>query len=210
MSAQTHPLLVAIVGGSGAGKNWLADRLETALSPLVARLSLDDFYRDLSHLSFAQRERVNFDHPKAIDWICLEQVLQDCQRHHPTRIPRYDFTTHCRRPEAEGWEPRPIVLMDGLWLLRRPSVRRLFAQRIFIECPSALRLRRRVKRDMQERGRDRRSVERQFREDVAPMHERFVAPQTRWATRILSSPISTATVRELANDLRMLAGQRSG
>ncbi len=198
------PVLVALVGGSGAGKTWLARRLEHALSPHAAYLSLDDFYRDLSHLTFAQRERVNFDHPRAIDWDCLERVLLDCLAGRPTHIPRYDFATHTRRLDAESWQPQPLVLLDGLWLLRRPAIRRLFARKIFVDCPRALRLTRRIQRDTKERGRSRRSVEQQFREDVAPMHTRFVAPQSRWADLILDSPIDPASVRRLTADLRTL------
>ena len=199
------PVLVALVGGSGAGKTWLACRLESALAPDAAYLSLDDFYRDLSHLTFARRERVNFDHPRAIDWDCLERVLHDCLAGRPTHIPRYDFATHTRRLDPEAWQPKPLVLLDGLWLLRRPTVRRLFARKIFVDCPRALRLTRRIRRDMQERGRSRRSVEQQFREDVAPMHTRFVAAQKRWADLILNSPIRSANVRRVATDLRALA-----
>ena len=201
------PVLVAIVGGSGAGKTWLARRLEAALAPQVALLSLDDFYRDLSHLSFAQRERVNFDHPRAIDWRCLERVLRDLLASRVTRIPRYDFSTHCRRPESIEWQPKPVVVIEGLWLLRRSTVRRLFARRLYIECPAGSRLKRRVRRDMAERGRSRASVEQQFREEVAPMHDRYVAPQARWADVILNSPISLKVVARLADELRAPASE---
>lgn len=195
--------LVAIVGGSGSGKTWLAEHLCHALGSDATRLSLDDFYRDLSHLAPARRERVNFDHPRAIDWAALEEVLRTCRPGRPARIPRYNFATHCRMGQ-ETWRPARLVLLDGLWLLRRSALRRLFARRIFVEAPAALRLRRRIERDVEERGRKRASVVKQFREDVAPMHERFVAPQKRWADVVLRSPVSPSDVQELARDLRAL------
>jgi uridine kinase len=208
MNSQQPPVLIAVVGGSGAGKTWLADRLQEALAARVSRLSLDDFYRDLSHLSFAQRERVNFDHPQAIDWPRLEEVLSGSLAGQAVRVPRYDFATHSRRPETETWQPQELVLCDGLWLLWRPAVRRLFARAIFVDCPAKRRLARRLERDQRERGRSRASVLKQFREDVAPMHERFVAPQARWADRVISSPMEQAVVREMVRELESLVRER--
>ena len=202
--AQPRPVFVALAGGSGSGKTWLATALQAQFGPSATRLCLDDFYRDLSHRSLPQRERVNFDHPRAIDWQTLEQVLRDALAGKTTRIPRYDFATHCRLPASAPWQPSPLVLVDGLWLLRRPSLRQLFAYRVFIECPAPVRLERRLERDMRERGRTRTSVIEQFQEEVAPMHERFVASQARWADLVLASPVSTDTVLEIAARLRAL------
>lgn len=205
MKAPRPPLLVAIVGGSGSGKTWLARRLEKLLAPGAVRFSQDDFYRDLTHLTMAQRVRVNFDHPHAIEWAALEAVLRDFRAGRPTPLPRYDFATHCRLPNSRMLRPRPVVLVDGLWLLRRPAIRRLFSWRIFIQCPSLLRLERRILRDTTERGRTRHSVVEQFRRHVAPMHDRFVEPQARWADCELESPVSPRAARQIAGELRKLA-----
>jgi uridine kinase len=199
-----EPLLVAIVGGSGAGKTWLADCLQESLAASVSRLSLDDFYRDLAHLSLARRARVNFDHPRAIDWPCLEQLLRDTLAGRPAYMPSYNFATHTRRQYSHPWRPGTFVLCDGLWLLRRPSLRRLFCYKIFVDASERLRLRRRLQRDVRERGRTQASVLAQFWKDVAPMHARFVAGQTRWADVVLRSPVSPETVAQLAATLRSL------
>lgn len=204
MTPQKRPVLVAIVGGSGAGKSWLADRLEKALSPGVTRLAQDDFYRDLSHLTFAQRERVNFDNPRSIDWPLLEQVLRRWLAGKPAAVPSYDFAIHSRRPETRRMTPGPVILVDGLWLLCRASLRRLFDLRIFVDCPGPLRLSRRIERDVRERGRTRASVLARFRSDVAPMHQRFVAPQVRWATNVVPSPVPAMTVRRLTAEIRRI------
>lgn len=193
--------LVAIVGGSGAGKTWLAGKLHRLLREHAARLSLDDFYRDRSHLSAKQRERVNYDHPRAVDWRCLERVLSDCRAGRPTRLPRYDFRTHTRIAPLAPWQPKPIVLVEGLWLLRSGAIRRLFDLRIFIDCPERVRLHRRLVRDVHHRGRDAESVRGQFRRSVAPMHHRFVAPQKRWANIVLKHPLVLATADQLTAQL---------
>ena len=193
--------LVAIVGGSGAGKTWLADQFQRLLGESVARLSLDDFYRDRSHLAPIERQQLNFDEPQAIDWPEFERVLRDCRCGRATGVPRYDFTAHRRFPGLELWQPKPIVLVEGLWLLHHQATRRLFDWRIFIDCPERLRFRRRLARDVRERGRTRSSVEWQFQTTVAPMHHRFVAPQAAWADLVLSHPLDDAEVNRLAGRL---------
>jgi uridine kinase len=195
-------LLVAIVGGSGSGKTWLAEKLQAALPGKTARLSLDDFYRDRSHLSAARRAKLNFDHPRAIDWAAVERVLRDLLAGRPARVPCYDFKTHCRLRRSRILGPRPIILMDGLWLLRRPALRRLFALRIFLDCPAHTRLQRRLSRDLLSRGRTRASVEEQFRTSVEPMHVKYVAPQSRRADVVLRQGFGPPEIEKLAAQLR--------
>jgi uridine kinase len=199
MKSRTKSCLIAIVGGSGAGKSWLADQLHRIIGKGVSRLSLDDFYRDRSSLAPTRRDKINFDHPRAIDWPSVEQVLRDCQSGRPAHLPRYDFSTHTRSSHADLWQPTPLIIMDGLWLLHRPAVRRRFDFRIFIDCPARLRLRRRLERDATERGRTPASVRRQFSTTVAPMHQRYVEPQARWADVVLTSPIDGAELHQLAD-----------
>jgi uridine kinase len=148
---------------------------------LAGILSLDDFYRDLSGLSPRERARTNFDHPAAIEWHLFQDCLQRLQRGEVVALPRYDFTTHTRRARPRLWRPKPIVLLDGLWLLHRPALRRLYDLSVFCACPPEVRLARRLARDQRERGRSRASILRQFRMHVAPMHDRFVEPQARHA-----------------------------
>lgn len=201
MKSKAAPLLVAIVGGSGAGKSWLADHLQALLGEQAAWLSLDDFYHDRSHLSPGRRARINYDHPRAIDWERMEQTLADCLAGRITQIPQYDFATHSRRSAEKILRPKPIILVDGLWLLRRPAMRRLFHWSIFIDCPPRTRLNRRMARDLLLRGRSRASVERQFRETVEPMNALHVVPQARWAQIRLQAPIKQPEVRRLASEL---------
>ena len=196
--------LVAIVGGSGAGKTWLADHLQKTIGHDADRLSLDDFYRDRSHLTPAQRETINFDHPRAIDWPLVNATLRTCRAGRSFRVPRYDFVNHVRLPGRQLCRPKPLIIVEGLWLLLRPSVRSLFVLRIFMDCPVRVRLARRLARDAAERGRSRESVRSQFWETVVPMHERYVAPQTRWAHFIMENPPRPDRVRQLTDLLLTL------
>ena len=195
------PLLVAIVGGSGSGKTWLAEKLQNILGHKAARISLDDFYRDRSHLAPARRAKLNFDHPRAIDWGAFEKAIRALRAGRGARIPQYDFSTHCRLRKGEVLKPAGIILVDGLWLLRNAALRRLFEVKIFMDCPARTRLKRRLARDVESRGRNRPSVQRQFRETVEPMHRRFVLRQARWADVVLRVSCDAAAVEKLANVL---------
>lgn len=200
-NAKSTPLVVAIVGGSGSGKTWLADSLRAALGRRAARMSLDDFYRDRAHLSPTRRAQLNYDHPRAIDWHRLEQILSDFRAGRRARVPQYDFENHSRRLATKILRPAPVLLLDGLWLLRRPRLRRAFDLSIFIECPAKTRLARRVDRDLTSRGRTSASVRRQFLETVEPMHRRYVIPQSHIAEIRLKSPISGDEVGRIVSML---------
>lgn len=202
-----HPRLVAIVGNSGSGKSWLAGQMQRRLGKDALVLSLDDFYRDRSHLSPARRALVNYDHPRAVDWAALEEVLRQCRAGRPFASPRYDFARHARHSSWARKRPKPLVIVEGLWLLRRPCIRRFFSWRIFIDCPRALSLRRRVERDHQERGRSKAAVRARFCQRVAPMSRRYVQPQKRWADVVMKAPLSPEAVDGLVACLRQLSPQ---
>jgi len=196
-----NPQFIAIVGGSGSGKTWLADRLAKQLGNRVARLSQDDFYADRSHLTIGQRKRINFDHPRAIDWELFTQALRGLTQGRPIAVPHYDFTQSTRSSQNQTCHPRPLILIDGLWLLRKPEIRHYFTHSLFVHCPAEIRLKRRLRRDQRERARSESSVLEQFRERTEPMHQRFVEPQRRLATEILNSPVSAKEADRLARQL---------
>jgi uridine kinase len=199
----SKPILIAIVGGSGSGKTWLAKRLEDKLGRMATRLSLDDFYRDRSHLSPAQRARLNFDHPRAIDWPRFEQALRDLRAARPAGVPCYDFATH-RRPRERVLHAKPIILVEGLWLLRRRQLARAFELSLFLDCPARVRFQRRLQRDLRSRGRTVDSIRRQFRTTVEPMHRRHVVPQSRLADLRIKTIPGRRQVIDLAARIRGL------
>lgn len=200
-SNRRTPILVAIVGGSGSGKTWLADKLESALAPNVARLSLDDFYRDRSHLPPNRRTQVNFDHPRAIDWPRLQTALERLLNNRTTLVPCYDFKTHSRLPTAKKLGPKPIILLEGLWVLHRARIRRLLRLSIFLDCSIRTRLQRRLARDVATRGRTQVSIRRQFMQCVQPMHSRHVAPQSQFADLVFHRDCGTREIRRLAKSI---------
>jgi len=199
------PILIAIVGGSASGKTTFARDLALALKPNAALLSLDAFYWPTDHLTPRQRDRLNFDHPRRIDWPLLDEVLDAFAAGRPAAVPRYDFSKHNRLPVHDCLLPRTFLVLEGLWLLRRRTVRRRCALRIFVNCPSAQRLRRRLSRDLADRGRTRRQILDQWQHQAEPGFRRFVAPQKSHADCCIRSPVLAATVNRLAAQLRALA-----
>jgi uridine kinase len=212
MSTSASIKLIAIVGGSGAGKGWLVARLRERLGERACHLQLDNFYRDRSHLPIIERAELNFDIPDAIDWDEAERVLRDCRAGRPARMPHYDFATYSRVAEREQpeWQPRPIVLVDGLWLLVPPVIRALFDLKIYVDAPAELRCARRLARDIAERGYTADLVERQLRIAVLPMHDCHVEPQKKWADIVLRHPIDDLQITALAERIARCAGVPPG
>ncbi len=204
MSLPQSSRLVAIAGGSGSGKGWLAGRLRRLLGSQAGHLSLDDFYHDRSHLPPGRRALVNFDEPDAIDWACAERTLSDLREGRPPRIPRYDFVTHCRRSRPADWEPRPVVIVEGLWLLPPSPLARFFDLKVYLDCPPALRFERRLARDQAERERSVEDIRRQFEDTVAPMHDLHVEPQKQRADLVLTQPFRGEDILRLGERLQAL------
>jgi uridine kinase len=175
-------LLIGIAGGTGSGKTTLARKIVEALPPDRAWLiQHDDYYRDRSHLSPAERDGLNFDEPEALENDRMADDIRALRAGHAVDAPRYDFTTHTRRVETRPLEPRPVIVVEGILLFAVPALRALFDLRIFVDTPDDRRLMRRIKRDLLERGRDIASIEAQYFGTVRAMHELHVAPSKRHA-----------------------------
>jgi uridine kinase len=201
VQSNTKPHIVGIAGGSCAGKTWLADRLQKHLGPRAARLSLDNFYHDQSHLSPARRARLNFDRPHAIDWPRLEQVLSNLSQGAAAAVPRYDYVTHARLRDESVLSPAPVLIVEGLWLFRRPALRRFFHLKVYIRSSPELCTQRRLHRDTTERGRTAEQVLAQLHRHTLPMFQRFVAPQEKWADLLIDAPVQEEDVRNLVNKI---------
>lgn len=204
-TAPRHPVvLVAIAGGSGSGKTWLARELQRRLEPDAGLISLDDFYCDLSHLPLAERARTNFDSPAAIDWAQFETSLRAIARGETPVLPCYDFTQHTRAPQTQHWQRRPMVLIEGLWPWVEPALRGLFALRIYRQAESEVRYQRRLRRDIQHRGRTPEDVARQWSAQVEPMYDRHVTPQQATADLVLGAKLTPAELGALTVRIRAL------
>ena len=172
MAAEIY--LIGIAGPSGAGKSFLARHLKSALEAEV--LELDRYYRDLSHLLPAERARVNFDAPEALEHELLIEQVAGLRSGEAVQLPLYDFTTHTRTARTELLQPSEVIIVEGLFTLHWPGLRELLGTKVYVDLHDELCLARRTARDVRERGRTAESVAEQYPATVAPMARRYVHP----------------------------------
>ena len=179
--------LFGICGGSGAGKTTLAIQLIQRLGDeRVSVLSFDAYYRDLSHITMEERKQVNYDHPDSLDNELFAAHLTELRAGRSVDVPEYDFSTHTRTGGATRVEARDVVIVEGILLFSFPGIHDLLDHAVFIDVPEQIRLERRIRRDVAERGRDADDVRRQFAEFVAPMHDEHVQPFRDRAHRVVN------------------------
>ncbi|MBL8786241.1 MAG: uridine kinase [Deltaproteobacteria bacterium] len=179
-------LVVGIAGGTGSGKSTLARRMARRVGEdRCAIVTQDNYYKDLSHLSVAARARVNFDHPDSIDSPLLVEHVRQLKAGQSIVSPRYDFSRHGRAPGGIEIPAREVILVEGILVLVWPELVSLMDIKIFVETPDDLRLLRRMRRDIADRGRDVDGVLGQYQETVRPMHDAFVKPSSRHADLIV-------------------------
>ena len=179
-------VLVGIGGGTGSGKTSFAQKLLERLGPeRCLILAQDSYYKDGSALDRAAQAAINYDHPEAFDNSLLVEDLRDLKAGRPVPCLSYDHSTYSRRVLADAVSPRPVMLLEGILVLAEDSLRRLMDIKLFIDTDSDVRILRRLRRDIDDRGRSFESVERQYLVSVRPMHLEFVEPSKRYADLIV-------------------------
>ncbi|MFL5561649.1 MAG: uridine kinase [Gemmatimonadaceae bacterium] len=179
-------LIVGIAGGSGSGKSTVARRIAGSLAaPDVAFIDMDAYYRNFAHLPMDERRRVNWDHPEALDLDLLVDHLALLRAGMPIEKPTYDFVTHTRAAKVERIEPGLVVVVDGILLFADERVRAHCDVKVFVDADADIRLIRRIRRDMAERGRPLDEILAQYLSTVQPMHLQFVEPSKRYADVIV-------------------------
>jgi uridine kinase len=181
-----RPLVVGIAGGTGSGKTTVAHKLAAAM-PTGRCLTIehDAYYRDQGHLDPAERARINYDHPASLESSLLAEHLHELREGRAVDIPIYDFATHTRREETRHVEPAPVIIVEGILVFVERAVRELLDIKIFVDTDSDIRLIRRIRRDLEQRGRSFQSVRDQYYATVRPMHIEHVEPSKRWADLIV-------------------------
>lgn len=179
-------MIIGISGGTGSGKTTVANVILSRVgADQITVMAHDSYYRDLEHLPFDERTKINFDHPDSLETELLVDHLHKLRRWEPVEIPVYDFTSHTRTTETQHVAPRPIILVDGILIFVEPALRDMFDVKIFVDTPADVRFIRRLQRDMEDRGRSLNSVIHQYQFTVRPMHEEFVEPSKRYADVII-------------------------
>ncbi len=181
---KTLPFVLGIAGGSGSGKSTIAHAILDAL-PRGVLLEQDHYYKPQSHLLPEERDRVNYDHPDALEIDLLCGHIDALRAGQPIERPTYDFTRHDRAPQGVRIEPAPVVMVEGILVLAEPRLRERFDVKLFVDTDPDIRLMRRIRRDLEHRGRSFAQVRKQYYETVRPMHLAFVEPSKRFADLIV-------------------------
>ena len=180
------PLIIGIAGGSGSGKSTVARKVAESLDGASAAfLDMDAYYRNFAHLPMEERQRVNWDHPDAFDHELLAEHLARLIEGEAIEKPVYDFVTHSRRARTERVEPADVIVIDGILLFVDEQVRDLCDVKVFVDTDADIRLIRRIRRDMNKRGRPLETILEQYLSTVQPMHLQFVEPSKRYADVIV-------------------------
>jgi uridine kinase len=180
------PLLIGIAGGTGSGKSTVASKIVDGLpQESVGIIDHDSYYRDRSDLDAESRARLNYDHPDSLDNDLMVQHLEELRAGRGVDVPVYDFKTHSRDPKRRRVEPTRIIIVEGILVFVEERVRRLLDVKVFVDTDADIRVFRRIRRDIEHRGRTFQSIREQYYATVRPMHLQFVEPSKRWADLII-------------------------
>ncbi|HSJ25476.1 MAG TPA: uridine kinase [Longimicrobiales bacterium] len=181
-----RPLIIGVAGGSGSGKTTVVRAMTEGLgTDQVTVIHHDSYYRDSGHLSPAERQAINYDHPDALETELLVQHIHELRQGRPVAVPVYDFAGHRRMPDRQRVVPGKVIIVDGLLILWDVRLRDLMDIRVYVDTDADVRLIRRLERDIRERGRSVDSVIQQYTDTVRPMHLEFVEPSKRYADLIV-------------------------
>ncbi|MGD8968817.1 MAG: uridine kinase [Anaerolineae bacterium] len=207
-----RPIVIGVAGGTGSGKTTVASNiLDRVGAEHITYIAHDAYYRDLSHLPDRLRAQVNFDHPDSLETELLVEHLKKLRAGEPVQIPIYDFTTHTRTDRTQRVEVAPVVIVEGILVFVEPELRELFDVKIYIDTDADVRFIRRLRRDIEERGRSIESVCEQYLSTVRPMHLEFVEPSKRYADVIIpEGGFNEVAIEMVAARLRGLLSEGQG
>lgn len=208
MASPSRPFLIGVAGGTCSGKTTLSEKLAVLAGPQqLSLIKLDSYYLSARGKPQRERETTNYDHPDAFDWDLLDEHLDTLSAGRAAPVPVYDFTIHDRTDEVRLVEPSPIVVIEGILVLWEPRLRERFGLKVFVDTDADLRLIRRLRRDVEERGRSVESIIEQYLTTVRPAHDQFIEPTKRYADVIFpQGGMNDAATEMLLARVRELAG----
>lgn len=198
-------LIIGIAGGTGCGKTTVVNQILNELPEgEVGVISQDSYYKDTSHLDYDERVKINFDHPRSIDFELLEEHLKMLKMGQTIEQPTYSFVEHNRTGNTIKTQPRKVMIVEGILILTNPELRELFDIKIYVHADSDERLIRRLKRDISERGRDLDEVLNRYQTTLKPMHQQFIEPMKEYADIIIPNnkynTVAVGIVKTIINE----------
>lgn len=175
-------LVIGIAGGTGSGKSTVARNIAAQLpNESITIIDYDSYYKDRHELTYDERCKLNYDHPDSLETPLLIKHIQQIRRGETVQVPIYDFKTHSRQSQSRTVVPTRILVVEGIMTFVEPTLRENFDMKIFVDTDADIRVFRRIRRDIEERGRTFQSIREQYYNAVRPMHLQFIEPSKRWA-----------------------------
>ncbi|EMC18859.1 uridine kinase [Streptococcus mutans] len=194
------PIIIGVTGGSGSGKTSVSRAiLANFPNAKIAMIEHDSYYKDQSHLTFEERVTTNYDHPLAFETDLLINHLKELIADRPVDIPIYDYTQHTRSEKSYRQEPQDVFIVEGILVLEDQRLRDLMDIKLFVDTDDDIRIIRRIKRDMQERGRSLDNIIEQYTRVVKPMYHQFIEPTKRYADIVVPEGVSNLVAIDLIN-----------
>ena len=198
---QNNKLIIGISGGTGSGKTkFTKELIKRCDSDNIVHISQDSYYKDLSHISYEERCNINFDNPSSINFKELKNDIQNLINDKTTNIPVYSFKRHKRLNETLRIDPKPIIIIEGIFVFHDPKIRDLINCKVFVDTPADIRILRRAKRDINKRDRSIESIFSQYINTVKPMHEKFIEPTINYADIIVKDGGKNPMAIEVINN----------
>ena len=182
---ENNILVIGIAGGTGSGKTTLMKNIMEKFGEVVTVLSHDNYYHRHDEMPFEERCQLNYDEPAALETDLMARQLDALRHGEAIDCPVYDFAAHNRSNETMHIEPRQVIIVEGILIFENEALRNLMDIRIFVDTDADIRLCRRIKRDVNKRGRSLESVLKQYQETVKPMHEKYVEPSRKYANLVV-------------------------
>ena len=194
-------LVIGIAGGSGSGKTTLMNNIVRRFEENITVLSHDSYYKRHDDMTYEERCQLNYDEPNALETELMVQHLDQLKNGQAIDCPVYDFTVHNRSDAVQRIEPRSVIIVEGILIFQNKQLRDLMDIRIFVDTDADIRLCRRVKRDVNKRGRSLESVLTQYQETVKPMYEKYVEPSKKHAHILVPEGGKNAVALDLIENL---------
>lgn len=196
--------VIAITGGTGSGKTTLVKSIIDKIpNKEILYLSSDSYYKHNPKLSFEERENINYDEPDAVDFNLLKQHISNLKEGKSIKVPKYCFKTHLRKREYVVESPKKTLLIEGILILSNSELRKEFNLKIFLECDRDLRLKRRVNRDVNQRGRSEKDVINLFSKRLDSMHKKYVIPVKKYCDLVINTEVEI-NYDELIKKIKLL------
>lgn len=194
------PIIIGVTGGSGGGKTSVSRAiLDSFPNARIAMIQHDSYYKDQSHMSLEERVKTNYDHPLAFDTDFMIQQLKELLAGRPVDIPIYDYKKHTRSNTTFRQDPQDVIIVEGILVLEDERLRDLMDIKLFVDTDDDIRIIRRIKRDMMERGRSLESIIDQYTSVVKPMYHQFIEPSKRYADIVIPEGVSNVVAIDVIN-----------